>query len=188
MDILKKRFYKRFSFIGVLYFFTFIALTVIACIQWVNCRERKNLVLAIIFTVCSIVIVIQALKELLPYFKDLKYVKKSEFSILIGEVEGYKTINYNSDPPTTEKFPIVKDISNSTTIMLNVDNAKKGIKYKFLYLPNTKLAIIAEEKHNQYGTCKHIGVKGKGGEGQYLKKQYAAVQLLLIGHHTVLPV
>ena len=65
--------------------------------------------------------------------------------VFIGEVTGYKVINYSSDPPTTEKFPIIKNIANNEVVTLNVDDAKEKMKYKFAYLPNTKLAIIIEQ-------------------------------------------
>ena len=143
---LKKRFCLRFLFLGIAYFFTFVILLTITCIQWINSYKSKSLILAIIFTVFTIVIFVFALKELIPYFKDWKYIKTGEFLIIAGKVEGYKVINYNSDPPTTEKFPIVRSTTNNETITLNVENTEEGMKYKFLYLPNTKLAVIMEEE------------------------------------------
>ena len=148
MQVLKKRFYKRFVFIGIVYTFTFIALAVISCVQWIENHKNKSFLLAIFFTICTIVLFVLAVKELLPYFRDWKYVKNDEFLIFIGEVEGYKVITYSSDPPTTEKFPIVKNISNNEVVTLNVDDTKERMKYKFAYLPNTKLAIILEKFYN----------------------------------------
>ena len=151
MQELKKRFYKRFVFLGITYTLTFIALTVIACIQWIENYESKSLLLAIFFTICAIVIFALAAKELIPYFKDWKYLKNNGFLVFIGEVTGYKVINYSSDPPTTEKFPIVKNISNNEVLTLNVDDAKEKMKYKFAFLPNTQLAVVLENLSKNTG-------------------------------------
>lgn len=149
MQVLRKRFYKRFVFIGITYSLTFIALTVIAGIQWIENYASKSLFLAIFFTICAIVIFALAAKELIPYFKDWKYLNKNEFLVFIGEVTGYKVTKYSSDPPTTDKFPIVKNVSNSEVVTLNVDDTKEKMKYKFAYLPNTKLAIIIEQCYDK---------------------------------------
>lgn len=147
MNQLRKKFYTRFIFEGIICLFALIFLIVMACLQWINyIQNNQSIIYAIIFTGLFIIIFFITIIILKPYYKDLKVLKRNGFQIIIGTVEGYKKEVANSDPPTTDYYPIIKDIINNDIKILKVEKTEIGKTYKFIYLPFTKLAEIVSEE------------------------------------------
>lgn len=145
-ETLFKKFYKMFLLETIILLSISIAFFVIGIVCWMQYRnDGTKLWVAIFFSCLTFIAIPVTVKVLFPYFKDLPYVKRKEMTIIEGEVEGYKKVKANGDPPTVDYYPIVRvEGDRETRVILSVD-AQLGVKYTFAYLPNTKLAVILKE-------------------------------------------
>ena len=81
---------------------------------------------------------------------DMITIKKGTYKKITGTVIGIKEKEQGGDPPTTKYYPIIKDEVTGEEVKLDVMDTDvqrkvhKYCRYSFLYLPHTKLAVIAE--------------------------------------------
>lgn len=140
-----KKYYRMFLLETIILFPISIAFLVIGIVFWRQyIHDGTELWIAIFFTCLTLIAIPLTIKVLLPFFKDLPYFKRKEVIIIEGVVEGYKKVAANGEPPTVDYYPIVKVEGQEEKLVLSVD-AQLGVKYKFAYLPHTKLAIIIEK-------------------------------------------
>lgn len=141
-----KKFYQMFLIEGLLLLFTSVGFLVLGIVCWIHYGSEGTKLWSAIFCSCGALILISiTIKALLPFFKDLPYIRRKEIKVIEGVVEGYKTVKANGDPPTVDYYPIIKaEGDHEIKVILSVD-AQLGVKYKFAYLPNTKLAVILKE-------------------------------------------
>lgn len=147
MDIkLMKKFRNMFLLLFLILVPVSVAFIILGIIFWClyGNKEEEAMVFAIFFTVLAIITVFLTIKTLYPFFKDLPNVKRKTSIIVEGVVMGFKKVKSNGDPPTTDYYPIVKVDGEDKDLVLTAD-AELGKRYKFAYLPNTKLAVILEE-------------------------------------------
>ena len=123
-----------------------IFLVVIAIICWKKYVDGEGIFLSLFFSFLSIIWIILSIKILYPYFKDFFNVRNRKWIITYGRVCGFKEVHSSGDPPTTDYYPILELLDSKNTITIDVDGMEQGKKYKFIYLPYTKLAIIVNEE------------------------------------------
>lgn len=134
--------------------FLFLFFTLIPCsvcfiiwgiMFWVRfAKFEEGLLQALFLTILILVMIPISIMALIPFFKDLPCIKNRKVLVIEGEVEEFEVVKSNGDPPTTTYYPIVKIDGKDERLKLCVD-AELGNRYKFAYLPNTKMAIILEK-------------------------------------------
>lgn len=140
-----KKYYRMFLLETIILVPISIAFLVIGIVFWRQyIHDGTELWIAIFFTCLTLIAIPLTIKVLFPFFKDLPYFKRKEVIIIEGVVEGYKKVAANGEPPTVDYYPIVKVEGQEEKLVLSVD-AQLGVKYKFAFLPHTKLAIIIEK-------------------------------------------
>lgn len=129
-----KLFYKKFWINFIILNMALIILIIVTAIGFINYfKTNEKIYLPIVFSLCLIGLIIASIINLKPYIKDLKNIKKNLFTRIIG---------YGGDPPTTSYYPIVKDIITDNEVELRAENTKLNQQYFFIYLENTKLAVV----------------------------------------------
>ncbi len=80
------------------------------------------------------------------YVSDLNYINNGDFSSLDGVVVGYNRGEAIGDIVTETRYydPIILKDGTGERIVLKVVGTELNEHYTFLYLPNTKLAVIIE--------------------------------------------
>ena len=145
---LNKKYYCKFLTIALILIPSSIIFIVLGIFFWMEFAEiGEKLVFALFFTILAIIMIPLAIKALIPFFKDLPYVKKQIIPVVKGKVEKFEEVKSNGEPPTTVYYPIVKIKDKDERLKLCVD-AELGSCYQFAYLPNTKIAIIIEKYYN----------------------------------------
>ena len=140
-----KKYYRMFLLETIILVPISIAFLVIGIVFWRQyIHDGTELWIAIFFTCLTLIAIPLTIKVLFPFFKDLPYFKRKEVIIIEGVVERYKKVAANGEPPTVDYYPIVKVEGQEEKLVLSVD-AQLGVKYKFAFLPHTKLAIIIEK-------------------------------------------
>ena len=143
---LKKIFYKRFALNAFATLVADIVIGALAIIFWLKFSEAKSImIIPIVFSVVLLILLIGTITTLTPYLRDWGRVRKNDFQVIKGTIEGSKKEGRNSGSSATEYFPIVKAEDGTTFQIMKVDGARKGQRYSFLYLPHTKIAVILKE-------------------------------------------
>jgi hypothetical protein len=87
----------------------------------------------------------QNLKDFSKSFRDYSvYVKNHACEEITGTVISF---HKERSGKNSHEYPVVRDEITGAELIMKISNAKdviKNRKYKFLYLENTKLAVIAE--------------------------------------------
>lgn len=144
---LVRKFYFKFLFYIFILSFVLIALVILSVICWIQYVKHEEIIFyAIGFTVFAVIALSITIKELFPFFKDLRYVRKKDWCVAEGVVISFKEVHTSADPPTTYFYPNIKVDDSDKLLTLDVDGAQQGEKYEFIYLPYTKLAIIVNEE------------------------------------------
>ena len=89
-------------------------------------------------------------KESGPYFKDyFDYVKQSKCERATGAVVSIKEEVIPGRWVIRNKYPVIQIVDSENQIVLDVCKAKWEMEkqYTFLYLKNTKIAIIADDNN-----------------------------------------
>ena len=89
-------------------------------------------------------------KENGPYFKDyFDYVKQSKCEKMTGSVVSIKEEVIPGRRVTRVIYPVIEIVNSKDQIILNVCKAKWEMEkqYTFLYLKNTKIAIIVDDNN-----------------------------------------
>lgn len=95
--------------------------------------------------VCKMIV-----KESGPYFKDyFDYVKQSKCERATGAVVSIKEEVIPGRWVIRNKYPVIQIVDSENQIVLDVCKAKWEMEkqYTFLYLKNTKIAIIADDNN-----------------------------------------
>ena len=150
MDIAKKSleqvFYQNFIAVTLLVVCTvvlIICLAAILILKHHTLTKPLNWIIIVGIIVClslaSILIFID-----IRYIKDVEYVNKHDFIQIEGLVLGYALSTSSDDLTVVHSHPIVETTEGRITLDLqNAENRTEiGVRYTFLYLPNTKLAEI----------------------------------------------
>ena len=142
---LKKKFYKRFALTAIAVLVADIVIGALAIIFWIKFAQAKSIiVIPIVFSVVLLICMIGTVTNLIPFLMDLGRVRKNAFQVIKGTIEGNPK-GADGDSPTPNYLRTVKAEDGTTFQILIVDGAQKGKRYRFLYLPHTKLAVILEE-------------------------------------------
>ena len=99
----------------------------------------------IVYSLILVLLIVEVvfIIKFIPYCKDLKVVKQKDFETITGTVVEYTYIREGNDPNDPIQLkPIVKDINSDMKIQLNVTGTNLYHTYKFIYLPNTRIAVI----------------------------------------------
>ena len=132
---------KIFFLILILGVLFFIAFSFDSFIETFNTSGIFLYTLIIIFLLISIGFCV---KEIVPYFKDLKYVRNKSYLEIEGVVKGFEK---NSDPESgvqVNTFAIIKYGDNEEIVLKVNDILERNKNYLFLYLPNTKIAKVTK--------------------------------------------
>ena len=89
-------------------------------------------------------------KDLVPYFKDyFVYVRQSKCEKMTGSVVSIKEELIPGRRVTRVIYPVIEIVNSKDQIILNVCKAKWEMEkqYTFLYLKNTKIAIIVDDNN-----------------------------------------
>lgn len=141
---IKELFYMNFCFLLFMMIFSF-AFLIFICFSlssFVDAFDKFGTVIYIILIVFLIVILGILIINMVPCFKELKYIKTNSCLEIEGEVIGFKK---NKDPESgtqVNSLAIIK-YGNDEKIVLKVnDFLKINTVYTFIYLPNTKTAKV----------------------------------------------
>ena len=89
-------------------------------------------------------VIFYALKELIRSAKDYSVYMRNK---TCEEITGKVVSMHKERGKNAREYPVVRDERTGTELILKIPNVKDVIlnrKYKFLYLENTKLAVIAQ--------------------------------------------
>lgn len=146
-----KKYWSNFLVIALILIPSTICFIILGIIFWTRFAEfGDDLWLALFFTILGLIMIPVSIKSLIPFFKDLPYVKNRKIFVVKGKVEEFEEVKSNGEPPATVYYPIVKIEDRDERLKLCVD-AELGECYQFAYLPNTKLAIILENLSENMG-------------------------------------
>lgn len=139
-------FYKKF-WLGIVVFTVSIiimfTLLIVECIK--SFGSNEDVLLPIIYLLILISLVIGAIIDTKPFFKDLKCMKSHEFQKITGEVIKYRRVVHGGDPDTINDYPTIRDINKEwVEIEVKANNTQLNKTYDCIYLPNTKLAVCEE--------------------------------------------
>ena len=141
---LVKKYWSKFLVLALILIPCSICFMILGIIFWIQfAKFGDELLLALFFTILTIIMIPILMKSLSPFFKDLPYVKNRKILVIKGKVEEFEEVKSNGEPPTTVYYPIVKIKDRDERLKLCVD-AELGECYQFAYLPNTKIAINLE--------------------------------------------
>lgn len=150
-ETLKKKFYIQFYFALIVGLIGIITPVVCAVGLFIDYAQTgKYLWLAIAISIIFVVALIMWIKEMRLLILDMITIKKGTYKKITGTVIGIKEKEQGGDPPTTKYYPIIKDEVTGEEVKLDVVDTDvqrkvhKYCRYSFLYLPHTKLAVIAE--------------------------------------------
>ena len=152
---LKKRFYQRFIFstaVLSLILCVLIGFVIYSAISYA--RDHKDLWVVLVFSVFLVSFICLTIIFERPFISDLICLKKNSPKKIVGIVVRLETKEEGGDPPTTKYYPIVKDENTGELIKLDImgTDVKTQIyiqcRYTFLYLPNTKLAIVIKNSRS----------------------------------------
>ena len=97
-----------------------------------------------------VIVLIQISASLVPYIKDyFCYVRKGTFEQVTGKVDSYHCEETGGKNPKTVHNPIVIDEMTGEQLIMKIPNEKDariGKTYTFIYLKNTQIAVISNEK------------------------------------------
>ena len=95
--------------------------------------------------ILCLIALVQSIKNLSTSLKDYSvYVKNHSCEEITGQVISFHTERLGKN---SHEYPIVRDEITGAELIMKISNAKdviKNRKYKFFYLENTRLAVIAE--------------------------------------------
>ena len=148
-EVLIKRFYKRFcielpvcavAVIGMAILFVF------GLLDYLQTKQVITLCLSIACFVIFMGFLIAAIKNAVPLVSDFICVRRNLFKEITGTVVYIEEEEQGGDPPTTKYNPVVKDETTGEEVKLDIsgeiEKIHKNCRYGFLYLPNTKFAIV----------------------------------------------
>lgn len=107
--------------------------------------ERMNPIFSLALGLLCLYAVIRSGIDFAKSFKDYSvYMRNGSVEEIMGKV-----VSFHIDRTSKHyhKYPIVRDDMTGTELVMKTKDVKdvvKGRRYKFLYLENTKLAVIAE--------------------------------------------
>ena len=99
-----------------------------------------------------LVFIIQIGASLIPYAKDyFLYVRKKSCEKMTGKVISHQAEETGGKNPSTVHNPVVLDETTGEELIMKIKNEKDAVigkTYTFLYLKNTKIAVISNDKDN----------------------------------------
>jgi hypothetical protein len=143
MTQLSKLFYKKLHLSLVVFTVSIIIISTLIALEIAKFFQLESFsILIIIYLLIIVSLIIAAIIDTKPYFKDLRYVKAREFLTIIGEVISYRRVVHGGDPDTINYYPTIRDIDKEwIQVEIKVDNTELNETYQCVYLPNTKLAV-----------------------------------------------
>lgn len=146
-SMLVKKYYRNFLLMIIVSIPITVLLVVFAAVYWVKYANGEEVLFFSLLSSClAVIFAALSVRMLYPYIKDFSAVRNKEWIETTGLVVGIKEVHSSCDPPTTEYCPVLKLSDGDEEVILNVDGMEQGKKYKFIYLPHTKLAIIIERE------------------------------------------
>ena len=107
--------------------------------------EQMNQIFSIVLGLLCLYAVIKSGTEFFKSFKDYSvYMRNHSVEEITGKVSSFHIDRTNKN---YHKYPVVRDDITGIELVMKITNPKdvvEGVRYKFLYLENTKLAVIAE--------------------------------------------
>jgi len=140
-----------FQWVATLFmFFTSISVLICVITQWEQFVKAEDDIMG--YTVVVIVLIglsailISSLKGMIPLLKDYKYLKNNSYISIMGTVIGFtKNVNPETGTQSNTK-PLIKIVPSNEEIVLHFNEyLNVGETYKFIYLPNTKIAEVIEK-------------------------------------------
>lgn len=124
-----------------------LALIIIVGMVWNDyLNGREKLWVPVALTGILIGLFALAIKEMIPYFRDLGDAKNKNFCELTGKVVRFRKRKDGGDVVTTEVRPIVAEQSTGKEVELKIDGLVLGNTYTLLYLRCTRYAVLKEDK------------------------------------------
>ena len=114
---------------------------------WIFARtvEQMNPIFSLALWILCLFAIIRGGISFAGSFKDyLVYMRNNSAEEVTGKVVSF---HLERTGKQSHKYPVVRDDVTGAELIMKIKNANeavKGRRYKFLYLENTKLAVIAE--------------------------------------------
>lgn len=111
--------------------------------------ERMNPIFLLLLGLLCLYAAIKSGAEFCQSFKDYSvYVRNDSVEEITGKVISFHIDRKNKH---YHKYPVVRDDITGIELVMKMTDTKdvvEGVRYKFLYLENTKFAVIAETVWN----------------------------------------
>jgi len=148
--ILLDRFYQEFWIFLVLLILSVLMLIILIVFGFIKFK-KVGVQFRVGMLVAGVILIILSCSNSMlfsKYYKDYVYLKSNAPIQIEGKVVGYASAVSGDDLTVTQAWPVVLIDETKEQISLNVIQAEKKLqidqKYKFFYLPNTKIAEIIE--------------------------------------------
>jgi len=158
------RLFFRGFWIAIIICFTAITIMTMVVFESWNKYVQGELKLIVTFLSIGLLVIITIISivGILPGIRDFSAVRKRNFEKMNGTIIRYRRVQHGGEPPTHSWHPIVRDSTTGKEIELTILNRReKEVRnpltkkdeiapefygtYNFIYLKNTKLAVIDKQ-------------------------------------------
>lgn len=125
-------------------------LCVFGIFNYLQTKQIAMLCLVVLGCIITLNFLFIGIRSTFLLVSDFICVRKDIIKKTTGIVVSIKAEKQGGDPPTTRYYPIIKDENTGDEIKLDIaelkmeESIKRNRRYSFLYLPNTKLAVLDE--------------------------------------------
>ena len=144
------RFYQEFWMVLVITLLLMVIFITLTIFYFIKVKKLSILLKIITPITCALLVLFSLLfgNFFMKYYADYKYLKGNSPIQVEGIVVDYSITISDSDLTVAKSWPVIAIDNSDEKISLNIIRSEDRLKideiYKFIYLPNTKIAEIIE--------------------------------------------